>query len=178
MLSLREILNKWWMNSFLDLRDSGNMKTSFRAPVIKNLKGQDFCRWIVGVPYLFSRFTPYQINTWSQMFSPILQVTFHSINCSLCYEAFSVLCSITSLFLWPVLLVLYPWNHCQKQCHEAFSRCFSLGVLQFQISSLSLYLWYDKCWQRRGETGILVRCCKMVQPPTQEAMKITQKNWK
>lgn len=95
------------MNSFLDLRDSGNMKTSFRALVIKNLKGRDFCCWVV-VLYVFSRFTPYQIDTWSQIFSPILQVTFHSINCSLCYEAFSTLCSITSLFLWPVLLVLYP----------------------------------------------------------------------
>ena len=37
-------------------------------------------------------------------------------------------------------------------CHDAFSLCFLLGVLQFQLLSLGLYLfWVDicACWKKR-----------------------------
>ena len=76
-----------------------------------------------------------------QTFSPVLQGA--SSFCGLyllLYGSFSVWCSPTCLFLLMLLvfLVSYPKNHCQDQCGGAFSICFVLGVLWFQVLHLSL----------------------------------------
>ena len=50
----------------------------------------------------------------------------------------------TCLFLLSlsVLLVSHPRNHCQDQCHEAFS-LFFLGVLQFQVLFFMYLIYFE-----------------------------------
>ena len=49
------------------------------------------------------------------------------------------------MFLLPVLLVSYPWNQCQHWCHEAYTLCFPLGVLQFRVLGLHIYVLWNWC---------------------------------
>ena len=53
-----------------------------------------------------------------------------SLCCFLSCAEVLVWCNSICLFLLllPVLLVLYPRNHCQGQCQEAFTLCCHLGV--------------------------------------------------
>ena len=71
-------------------------------------------------------------NIWFALFSLILQVAFSLCwLCPLMNDTSEVLrCpGCPFLLLLSVLVVLCPRNHCQIQCHEAFSLCFLPGVL-------------------------------------------------
>ena len=76
-------------------------------------------------------------NIWFAIFSLILQVAF-----PLCYYVlwwtkvfkFYVVRFIYFCFSCLCFLVSYPRNHCQIQCHEAFSLRFLPGVLSFCMS--------------------------------------------
>ena len=64
-------------------------------------------------------------------FLPLHWWPFHSVGFpSFCFE---VWCGSTYLCFWCHLR-----NHCKDQCHEAFSLCFVLGVLSFQVLHLNL----------------------------------------
>ena len=87
------------------------------------------CYWVVGIIYIFWVLVPYRIR-----FASIIA------HCGLTFDSIdSVLWRIKVLnfdksnldfyLLMSGLLMLYPRNHCEIQCHETFSVCFFLRVL-------------------------------------------------
>ena len=76
---------------------------------------------------------------WLQMFSPILYVFFHFLDCFFCCtKAFQF--DVVHLFIFAFVAfafgVISKKSHCQDQYQEALPLCFLLGVLWF----LGLYL--------------------------------------
>ena len=92
--------------------------------------------------------TPYQ-KYGLQIFSPILKVVFHSVDCVLW-------CTDVWLFNFHMLFFVFAFcafsrNLCQSQCHEAFCLCFLLRVtllgFMFMFRSLihfKLFFVYGK----------------------------------
>ena len=81
---------------------------------------------------------PYQIY-YLQTFSPIQGLPFSSIGSILDAKNFLILMKSNLYFLLlPVLLVSYPKNHYQCQCHCALPLCFILRVLWLQLLHLGI----------------------------------------
>ena len=90
------------------------------------------CCWVAVVLYLFWVLTPYEIYDL-QISSLFHGLPFHAVVCVLwCSEVFHfdvVKFICFSFLLLPVFLVLYPMNHCQIQCREAFPLWFLIRFL-------------------------------------------------
>ena len=89
-----------------------------------------FCCWIIGILYIIWIFIPY-IYVIYKNFSLLCGLSVLSLDSVLwCTEGFNFdVVQLPIFILLPVLLVLYPRNHCETQCHEAFPLCFRLIVI-------------------------------------------------
>lgn len=98
------------------------------------------------------------IYTLCNYFLPFHKLPFYSTSCfPHCIQRFFIWDSPIYLFLLmlPMLLMLYPINHCQEQCHRVFSP--KLSSLSFTVSGLAvkslINFLIDLCVQKKGSVS-------------------------